>query len=322
MVKGNGVKPQRVKQKTRTKEYVIALEGPRGAGKSAILALLGLMSLGEGRRTFSNLPIYADFAGKHLETEPLDTLALLRFAEELTQALVIIDEMQFFADVRDTMSNKNKMFNFLGIQIRKKQLTIAYSVQSFDWVDKRWRFQTDVLIRTQDASFTTWGHEERVGMGERFFLKFYDLSGVITGESAWQTGEHFGILNINGRELWNKFDTDKIVGIEEVFRRVEIDRTPYVVGLGGGGDGPVEFPDIDVTTGSIFPTDAGLDHLLQQYADKGVEQVWANDLRNQLSEMGVDTDHRYIGRLLAKRGVKSKELGKGTLYTLPASVLV
>jgi len=78
MVKGNGAKPQKVKQKTRTKEYVIALEGPRGAGKSAILAYLGLMNLRTGGRTFSNLPIYADFIERRLETEPLDTLALLR----------------------------------------------------------------------------------------------------------------------------------------------------------------------------------------------------------------------------------------------------
>lgn len=299
-------------------EYVIGFVGPRGGGKSVGLCYLGLIGLASGRRVLSSMPIGGDFAEGRFDSTLLDTVELYSFGQGLQSSLVIIDEMQFHVDSRESTTNKNKLMNWLGTQIRKKELSIAYSVQNFMWVDNRWRFQTDILVQCMDLFHTPWGKEKGLSRGVEINMKFFDLSGVVTGIPARVSGRPYKEINLYARALWDKYDTYTLVGQEEAFRRYQIERTTISVGQrddGCNGDS-FEFDTVGVTP--YVPERAIVDACIKRLKDEGHTVVSAVDMRSLLAQNGLTLPPNRIGRLLAEHGVTAiPNSTRGRNYVLP-----
>ena len=142
-------------------EYVVAFVGPRGSGKSVALARTGLWSLLCDVECHSNMPVRIGDEWKQgpLESIALNTLELFSFSERLRYAYAMIDEFQLFAASRDAMTNKSRLLAWFGQQIRKRGLSIGYSVQDFNWIDRGWQYQTDIIVVCHDLFHTPWGYE-------------------------------------------------------------------------------------------------------------------------------------------------------------------
>ena len=216
-------------------EYVIGCVGPRGAGKSTVLAHLGLTQMAQGGDVRSNMPISGEFAEGKFEAQPLTTDALFSFGNDFRRLLAILDEMQFYTEARESGTNRNKLINWLNVQIRKKEMSIAYSVQCFEWIDKRWQFQTDILIHCQDLAHTWWGRENHVARGEQLCLRYFDLSGAKTGRSARIYGKAYRQVRLYGKPLWGYFDSYAVIGMDEAFQRWTIRREEREISRGGNG---------------------------------------------------------------------------------------
>ncbi len=103
----------------------VALTGPRGSGKSLLMTALAAAYAEQGYPLWSNLPISFDLKDKHYESQPLDMSMLYSFAKELRGGLVLIDEINLWANSRKAMANANILLAGIFQMIRKRSLTLG-----------------------------------------------------------------------------------------------------------------------------------------------------------------------------------------------------
>ncbi len=292
---------------------VVGIVGGRGSGKSLMLALFGLMYMNNGINVFSTMPIGGTFGSngdrKEYKAQDLDSPSLWNFDPKFQNSLAIIDELQEYgADSRTSMTIKNQLLNRLAVQIRKRSISMAYSVQSFSWVDTRFRFQTDCLIMARDMCHTEYGREHHYKRGHWCTYEFRDMNGFITGHSWEEFPVPFGTVNIHGKLLWPYFNSFELVGESEMYRKPRIEKTEHLVRPEGvytiDGDVPEPAPRIGY--------DMMLD-VLNVFKEKGYEVVTSKDLK---SFMGEYYNPTQVGKCLSQLGIPMRRTGTHTEYNL------
>jgi hypothetical protein len=308
-------------------EYVIAYVGSRGSGKSLALSWSALMAMIGGMECHSNIPILAggdDYNEGILEATPLNTLELFSFSERMKNAYLVIDEFQMFAASKDTMTNKSRLFGWLGQQIRKRGLTIGYSVQDIKWIDGNWQYQTDIIVQCRDLYHTPWGREHGLGRGEEIHLAYWDKSGKKTGMQYQATGRPFYECNLYSKPVWDWYDSFAHIGMDEAFRRFEIARQTYVVGQTKPDGGEEYSLPADMDFSSIQPQVDGqaiVGAIVQKLRQDGVEKIDATDFRRLAREGGCADSPIRLGQHMASQGVTAvREYEHGKLakkYIIP-----
>lgn len=99
----------------------------------------------EGRKIYSNY---------HLKNIPYKSMTLKEMSElpdELTNAVVLMDELHVGADSYDFMKSSSKAFYMFATQLRKRKVNWYYTTQIFTQVAKRIRMQTDYLITLENT---------------------------------------------------------------------------------------------------------------------------------------------------------------------------
>ena len=281
-------------------EYVIVPTGPRGSGKSLLLADMGFRFMRAKLPCFSNFEIDGSFAEGHFKAETLDTVLLHTFPDQLRGSLILVDEFQFYADSRSTSTTGNKLLNSLGIQIRKRQMTVGLSVQNIEWIDRRWRYQVDIQVRCRDLATTPWGRLKRIRRGELIFYQFYDMSGLITGTDIDQTKtpRPYKQMRLYGPGYWGKYDTEAVVGQEEMFRRYEAAKETITVGM--------SYPDnsnpVDVSSYQTPLVRIGdvIEDLVHQLAAAGQKEVPMQDIHSLLTQAGHNVHPSIVGKALSR----------------------
>lgn len=289
--------------------YVIRYCGPRGSGKSLMLAYTGVQDLWRGRRVWSNMPIKIgkEFAREHgdinksgLKTEPLDWNALYSLDKGLTKGSVIIDEAQYFSDSRSSNSLKNRLLNAIVAQVRKRSLNLYYSVKVGDWVDKRLIYESDISVDCENLSYSDWGREYNVPSGAVVFLRYYDLSGVVTGHAVnkdyWKPYEEK--LFVVGRQVWGCYDTSQDIDLEDAFTNIKLDLRQRVISNKRQAG--------DIVEGLYQVADAIRAH-------RGT-MVSTSEYWNLAEAMGVEGSSRQLGHYLRDLGIIRKQQSGGSYY--------
>jgi len=116
---------------------LLAVVGELGAGKTLTLTYLAIKQhLERGRKIYSNYRLYG-VPYFHVDSIP--------DIESMSQGFVALDEMWLWIDARCSLQQKNRVTSSILLKSRKRGLTIAYTTQSFDQVDKRVRKITDFM---------------------------------------------------------------------------------------------------------------------------------------------------------------------------------
>jgi len=222
---------------------VSGITGPRGSGKSLLLAYLGVMDMKHGRRIVSNIDIHGPVKrrGKLVEvkSELLSFDAILSLSETLEECVVCIDEINLWFSSMRAMSNANRIAGNFTQLIRKRNISLNYTTQNFKWVDGMIRWQTDLLVACQDIFHTPYGKEEGIGRGEYIRYITVDRSGYLTGIPYEVSGKYYpGILE--ARPIWPYYDDKHVVDPWEAMSKVELKRQTKIVDLTGGGGEEVE----------------------------------------------------------------------------------
>jgi len=222
---------------------VVGITGPRGSGKTLLLAYLGVMDMKHGRRVVSNIDIHGPVKrrGKLVEvkSELLSFDALLSLSETLEECVVCIDEINLWFSSMRAMGNANRIAGIFTQLIRKRNISLNYTTQNFRWVDGMIRWQTDLLVACQDIFHTPAGKEEGIGRGEYTRYVAVDRSGYLTGVPYEVSGKYFtGILE--ARPIWRYYNTNHVVDPWEAMSKVELKRPTKVVDLTGSGEGEAE----------------------------------------------------------------------------------
>jgi hypothetical protein len=229
--------------KPYTKSVIMGIVGNKGAGKSLYLAHALTTKLAMGETVWSNMPvkigptIIAVNAKmgqiiKPAEAEPLDWNLLYKLDESMAEGTVGIDEITYFVGSRQSMETRNRLINACVRQVRHRCLDLFYTAKSFHMVDAYLREETDIIVVCKDLSYEPWGKANHLKGGEMINFKLFDYSGVITGKSIRMTpfannfelsgrGSYFE-ANLEGRPLWECYDTRHIISIEEAFTGVKM----------------------------------------------------------------------------------------------------
>jgi len=299
-------------------ETVIAFLGPRGSGKTTGGVFHCFEAMTQGIEVYANLPIDGTFSDVgHLEAKPFANLELFGFGDTLQRnRLYFLDEFDKLCASRRSMSNANQLLNWLGTQIRKKGSSFILTAQDMYWIDGMWRSQFDVIIHCKDMFFTAWGKAQGVVKGALIHLRCCDLSGVVTGRSYWDTGEPYAEFLLNARGLWNKFDTYKTQGMDELLSRFEFKKKVYKVGFEEQMPDRPDISGLPVHT----PMTEYVTGVLHDLANAGHREISGRDLDGLLRQQGIEMEKGQRGRLLKRLGLQAERRKFGgvddTIYRL------
>ena len=184
-------------------EYVVAILGPRGSGKSTLMARLLLMGLRNGLDVYTSLELHPELIGIEKTPHLLTMDNLISFDTSLADVVVGIEEVSTWFDAMRGMSTTNILASkFFQLFIRKKGLRVIITNQSErlpNWL----REQIDLVIYGHDLFYSEWGRESGVAKGSSFYYVAYDRSGNFTGRMG--TTWAFGLRRAN--RLWPLFNS-------------------------------------------------------------------------------------------------------------------
>lgn len=234
--------------KPYTKSQIKGYIGPKGNGKSEMLAYDILQILIEGGTVWSNMPVktspavlarkYAPSGRpiKYAETKPLDWDLLYSLDESLVEGVIAIDEIGYQANSRESGSVRNRLINACIRQARHRNLDIIFTERSFMRVDSRIREEMDLLIECKDLTYSDWGKENQVPGGYCILLKYYDISGQETGKSCMKgyyydpSDCYLERLFEDGPITFNCYDTRTITSLDDFCSKVQVNYKIHKVG--------------------------------------------------------------------------------------------
>lgn len=286
--------------------YNIAITGVKGSGKTLFMSWLACHAM-----VFHQMPCFSNYRiafdlkikGKkyHFESQELDLFGVYDIRSGIKRAFVAFDEIQFFADARASISTKNRLITYFQNQSRKRQITICYTTQFFEWIDKRLQQATDVLIKCQDASRTSGGRESHMRRGEVFDITAYDLSGQWTGATVSQTHAPAARYSFFGKPMWSVYDTSFMVDAIEAGRNVRLDTAPIVIG---------DHVDERQKSEEMVLV------MAQVLRSEGVTEISTKDFYDYLRSNNVDVNNNTVGKVLNANGAQTRQKSRGHVFDL------
>ena len=192
------------------KDLLIGVHGPRGSCKTMTLSFLIAKKMRADMTAWTNWPIsfYVveptcwDICDRHdlcqtcttghktyYESMPLNFDKLYTFNSEISDGVVGLTELQYYAESRTSSRGQNRILSYQLMQIRKSALSFFYDVQNPRWADNRFSWSDDVKIFCKDVSKMNYKLPWELQEGEVTRWTVRDISGVLTGKEYEETGE-------------------------------------------------------------------------------------------------------------------------------------
>lgn len=293
------------------KSIVAAFTGGRGSGKTLSMSVEGAIQLISGRKVISNYPLSVKYRGddgqvKGYQSMPLKVEDMLTFDEELQDAFILMDEANLWTDSRRSQSLPNKLITRLLTLIRKRQLSIMVTTQSFSWLDVRLRFQVDLLVECFDMSF----RYHALTPGSFISQSVTDISGVFTGRPLWHGDErterwsrNTRVRILHGTKYWNVYDTMNEFDIMETLTKYRLSPEEKIISVNGSDKSDKQ---------------EKLNELVQTIRDSYPDGFSSTvpEMRNTLSSWGIKVSDREAGVMLKEAGFRYKQTRNGNFYQI------
>ena len=197
-------------------EYVVYYTGVRGSSKTLQLARHSLKGLANGEKVFTNIELYPEKLGIENKANPVGLEFLLTFDESLTDAIIVISEIDTWFDRMRETSTGNRLGGKFLQQLRKKGLRIFFDTQ--DYLPGVLMRQVDKLVYCNDFCFSQWGRDRNLPKGTTFWYDCYDYSGIFTG---WR-GYHWREALYHAERVWPLFNTYQIYDPLQFARKIKV----------------------------------------------------------------------------------------------------
>jgi len=164
----------------------IGIEGGLGSGKTLLMTFFLYAEQHKlQKRIFANYKL-------NFLYEVLDMNKVLAEMGELQNVAIGIDEFHIFADSRMSASKRNRMISYFALQTRKRNVSLYFTSQFLDQVEKRLRRLVDYRIICEQ-------------MGKDWFkYTLIDLTG-------WEP--RMREFRLKGDKIFDLYSTDEIVDI-------------------------------------------------------------------------------------------------------------
>lgn len=164
---------------------ISAIIGDRGSGKTCFMTFLAVKYHNEGKKIFTNFTLY------NIPHTKITLKQMSELPDELTNAVVLMDELHMGADSYDFMKSSSKAFYTFATQLRKRKVSWYYTTQIFTQVAKRIRNQTDYLITMENTKKET-----------IFKASIYDRKNFT---------ELIREFTFDGTDYFKEYDTDEVI---------------------------------------------------------------------------------------------------------------
>lgn len=176
--------------------------GTLGMGKTLTMTRYGFLrkvsELMNGNNSFRVISNYdLSYSDMILDSDAVDNI--LQNEQNLSNSILLIDEMPAFLDSRESSSKKNKMLTNFIRHTRKLSVELVYTSQFFDLVDIRLRKFTDIFMFPEPISSTNFC----VTILEKNVLGSLNVKGRYV---------------FSGEKFWNLYDTNQIIKRKEVVK--------------------------------------------------------------------------------------------------------
>lgn len=299
----------------------IVVVGVRGSGKTLLLTELQEYSLRQAAlirlireckkkpklfpkrktRVFSNYPLKY-----FLKPDKLDVDRLVAWKKEYHDCWIYFDEIGEQFDNQDWQNQGAKMINKGVVVMRHRNISFASSLQSFDTLNNRLKWQTDVIIKCRDLCFTPWGRANNLKPGEVISTLWLDKSGVMTGYSYEESHRYYQ-MKFMGKRVWKDYDTTFEHDLMEMSSKYQIERNVKKMDLHGNV--------INVNSDQMAKQNARIQDIVDntieffQHSQPG-ERIPTNDFWRKAKEMGLPDDDNQTrsvwGRYMSDRGVETR----------------
>jgi hypothetical protein len=203
--------------------------------------------------------------------------------------------------------------------IRKRKMSITGTIQSFQWLNSKFQFQTDIVVKCRDAAFTPWGRSRHLALGEATFTDWQDKSGVLTGYSFEESGKKVS-ATFQGKRVWNCYDTTFEFDPTVTSTRYKIKRPSknlvatadgFVVmddatAAGGNGKAPAPQKEIrDLYSEKKERVFLLASHALDDIRSQNKTSVMAAEMFDYIAGLaGGEVDKYEVGKALSQLGVR------------------
>lgn len=175
---------------------LIGIEGGLGAGKTIIAVRYCLIDKIKYHKN-----IMCNIGLKNIDYEQVDVNKLLEYGNKnvhLYNYTVFIDELTVFVDCRTSTSKSNRIFSYLVLQSRKRNVDIYYTTQDLGMIDFRVVNHTPITVHAE----TIFDKKNREIKG----IKKYTI--IDRTNPLHPTMDSF-VMDIT--KYYNEYDTDEIV---------------------------------------------------------------------------------------------------------------
>ncbi len=300
---------------------VVTVTGARGSGKTLLLAFLGTWALLHGKTVWSNFNISFTYEGPDdsgkgvswdFQSKPLNMESLYTFDAQMAEGVVLIDEINLWADSQNSQALAARLLANIFQLIRKRKLSFYLSTQNFKWLNNRLRWQTDLLIHSVDLCHVY----RNLSPGHYSGLRLTDMSGFFTGYSidddygntrggADAQARNTKELTFHGRPFWVVYDTNQEFNPLDAMTRYSFDRKERVISQGTVRD-------------ALSPADieGRVRFHLDNLRAEGRDEVDIGDMATGLRSMGIPTDLKRLSATLKRHGADFQSGKDGGYYRL------
>ena len=180
------------------REIIVALRlmtGVKGSGKTCYTTARCCNGYQEGKTVYSNYGLEFPYTPLHME-EIIDNM------KELKDVVIAIDEAQIYFDCRMSGSKQNRLFSYLMLQSRKRNVDILMTSQQLWNVDIRIRRNLDYLYECVAMVERSPGQYRRATVEEiearkidRIFIRETNYAQETAGAFLFNPGPYFNLYN-------------------------------------------------------------------------------------------------------------------------------
>jgi hypothetical protein len=128
---------------------IIGMIGRMGTGKTLSAVRYAYHFYKSGYTIYSN--IHLKFPHRYVGLQ--DLINLCNNQTYLEKSVMLIDEVGFYVDSRNSQSKKNRLISLWIVMTRKLGVHVLYTSQKFHAIDRRLRDNTDVVIQCESKDY-------------------------------------------------------------------------------------------------------------------------------------------------------------------------
>ncbi len=298
-----------------SKDLLLGAHGPRGSTKTLTISYLIGKKMRAGMPAWTNWPIsfYVveptcwDVCDRHdlcancksghksyYESLPLNFDKLYTFNSEISDGVVGITELQYYAESRTSSRGQNRILSYQLMQIRKSALSFYYDVQNPRWADNRFSWSDDVKIFVKDVSKMNYEFERELEEGEISHWRIRDISGVLTGVEYEESEIEYGPYQFDGYHFFKIYPTRWKVSVYDAVYSMKQS---------------TEKADREALIGKAMA------EAIESFLDENKIKVEASDIWARASNFaGREVTPVEGGKVLAAYSVEKKQGGNGKRY--------